>query len=124
MERGFVVYSNQAKEELLGVPKEMLEQHGAVSEPVALAMLEGALQRSNAQLGLAITGIAGPGGGTLGRPIGTVWIAWGDRSQRQAETHQFHWDREYNRLVSAWAAMHRVYQQVLAGETVEKGREF
>ena len=113
MERGFVVYSNQAKQQLLGVPEEMLMQYGAVSEPVALSMLQGALERSDAQVGLAITGIAGPGGGTLGRPVGTVWIAWGDHSQRHAETHQFHWDREYNRLLSAWAAMHQVYQLIL-----------
>ena len=115
MERGFVVYSNQAKEELLGVPRGMLEQHGAVSEPVALSMLEGALERSDAQVGLAITGIAGPGGGTLGRPVGMVWIAWGDGRKRHAETRQFHWDREYNRIVSAWAAMHCLYQHVLGG---------
>ena len=123
MERGFVVYSNQAKEELLGVPKEMLERDGAVSEPVVLSMLEGALERSDAQVGLAITGIAGPGGGTLGRPVGTVWIAWGDRRQRHVETHQFHWDREYNRLVSAWAAMHRVVQHLLSRTFHEQCRE-
>lgn len=113
MDRGFVVYSNQAKQQLLGVPEEMLEQHGAVSEPVALAMLEGALARSDAQVGFAITGIAGPGGGTLGRPVGTVCIAWGDQDRSRAETHTFYWDREYNRLLSAWMAMYLVYQSVL-----------
>ena len=113
MERGFVVYSNQAKQQLLGVPEEMLKQHGAVSEPVALAMLKGALARSDAQIGFAVTGIAGPGGGTLGRPVGTVCIAWGDPDRSRAETHTFHWDREYNRLLSAWMAMYLVYQLVL-----------
>ncbi len=117
MERGFVVYSNQAKQQLLGVPEEMLKKYGAVSEPVALAMLEGALARSDAQVGLAVTGISGPGGGTLGRPVGTVWIAWGDRDRSQAETHQFYWDREYNRLLSAWTAMHLVHQLVLGRQS-------
>ena len=113
MDRGFVVYSNQSKQQLLGVPEEMLAQHGAVSEPVALAMLEGALARSDAQIGFAITGIAGPGGGTLGRPVGTVCIAWGDQDRSRAETHTFYWDREYNRLLSAWMAMYLIYQFVL-----------
>jgi competence/damage-inducible protein CinA-like protein len=117
MERGFVVYSNEAKEQVLGVPKAMLEQFGAVSETVALSMLVGALERSDAQICLAITGIAGPGGGTIGRPVGTVWLAWGDREERHTETHQFRWDREYNRLLSAWAGMHRVYQHLLARGT-------
>ncbi len=117
MERGFVVYSNQAKQQLLGVPEEMLKQHGAVSEPVALAMLEGALARSDAQIGFAVTGIAGPGGGTLGRPVGTVCIAWGDQDRSQVETHTFYWDREYNRLLSAWMAMYLVYQLVLGRQS-------
>jgi nicotinamide-nucleotide amidase len=117
MERGFVVYSNQAKQQLLGVPEEMLKQHGAVSEPVALAMLKGALARSDAQIGFAVTGIAGPGGGTLGRPVGTVCIAWGDQDRSRVETHTFYWDREYNRLLSAWMAMYLVYQFVLGRQT-------
>lgn len=115
MERGFVVYSNEAKRDLLGVPEQMLEREGAVSEPVVRRMLDGALERSDAQVALAITGIAGPGGGTLWRPVGTVWIAWGDRRQAHAETHRFQWDREYNRLLSAWAAMHRLYRHILSG---------
>ncbi len=113
LDRGFVVYSNQAKQELLGVPEELLQQHGAVSEPVAISMLEGALARSDAQVGLAITGISGPGGGTLGRPVGTVWIAWGDGRRNRAETFQFYWDRDYNRILSAWTAMYQVYRLVL-----------
>jgi nicotinamide-nucleotide amidase len=117
MERGFVVYSNQSKQQLLGVPEEMLKQHGAVSEPVALAMLEGALARSDAQIGFAITGIAGPGGGTPGRPVGTVCIAWGDRERSRVETHTFYWDREYNRLLSAWMAMYLVHQFVLGRQS-------
>ena len=112
MDRGFVVYSNRAKQQLLGVPEEMLKQYGAVSEPVALSMLKGALARSDAQVGIAVTGIAGPSGGTPEKPVGTIWIAWGDGSQKQAEARHFTWDRRYNRLVTAWAAMYHVYRLV------------
>lgn len=75
-ERGFVSYSNQAKIEMLGVRAESLERHGAVSEPVVREMAEGALRFSHAQVGLAISGIAGPGGGTADKPVGTVCLAW------------------------------------------------
>ena len=74
-ERGFVSYSNEAKTELLGVPAELITRHGAVSEPVARAMAEGALQHSRAQLSVAVTGVAGPTGGTPLKPVGTVWMA-------------------------------------------------
>ncbi|MDL2339131.1 MAG: CinA family protein [Pseudomonadota bacterium] len=74
-ERGFVAYSNEAKTELLGVPEALIAQHGAVSEAVARAMAEGALQRSSAQRAVALTGIAGPGGATPDKPVGTVWLA-------------------------------------------------
>lgn len=74
-DRGVVTYSNEAKCELLGVPAGLIAQHGAVSEAVARAMAEGALQRSNAQLAVAVTGIAGPGGATPDKPVGTVWLA-------------------------------------------------
>jgi nicotinamide-nucleotide amidase len=76
LERGFVVYSNQAKQEMLGVLPETLAAHGAVSEPVALEMARGALARSRAQMTVAVTGIAGPGGGSPEKPVGTVWLAW------------------------------------------------
>ncbi len=75
VERGFVTYSNEAKTELLGVPAGMIAAHGAVSEPVARTMAEGALARSRAQLAVAITGIAGPGGGTPQKPEGLVHFA-------------------------------------------------
>lgn len=74
-ERGFVTYSNAAKHELLGVDEALIHAQGAVSEPVALAMAAGALARSRAQLAVAVTGIAGPGGGSAEKPVGTVWIA-------------------------------------------------
>ncbi len=75
VDRGFVTYSNRAKTEMLGVPPALLAAHGAVSEPVARAMAEGALAHSAAQLAVAITGIAGPGGGGPGKPVGLVHFA-------------------------------------------------
>lgn len=75
VERGFVVYSNRAKEELLGVPGDLIADVGAVSEPVARLMAEGALEESRANLAVAVTGIAGPGGGTPMKPVGLVHIA-------------------------------------------------
>lgn len=74
-ERGFVTYTNRAKQEMLGVPGDMIADHGAVSEPVARAMAEGALANSNSHIAVAITGIAGPGGGTPMKPVGTVHLA-------------------------------------------------
>lgn len=75
-ERGFVTYSNAAKSELLGVPADLIEQHGAVSEPVADAMARGAAQQAQVQASVAVTGIAGPSGGSADKPVGTVWFAW------------------------------------------------
>jgi len=74
-DRGFVTYSNAAKQELLGVPAQVIEQHGAVSEATVLAMAAGALDRSHAQVAVAVSGIAGPGGAVPGKPVGTVFIA-------------------------------------------------
>jgi len=75
VERGFVTYSNAAKSELLGIPAALIERHGAVSEPVARSMAEGALARSAAQVSVAVTGIAGPGGGSADKPVGLVHFA-------------------------------------------------
>jgi len=81
-ERGFVTYSNRAKQELLGVPGDLIADLGAVSEPVARMMAEGALENSNAHVSVAITGVAGPGGGTAMKPVGTVHIATARANQR------------------------------------------
>ncbi len=75
-ERGFVTYSNTAKHEMLGVKIATLEAHGAVSGEVVLEMARGALTHSQAQIAVAVSGIAGPGGGSAAKPVGTVWIAW------------------------------------------------
>jgi len=80
-ERGFVTYSNEAKAESLGVPMVLIKTHGAVSAEVARAMAEGALAHSHATLATAVTGIAGPGGATPGKPVGTVWVALAQAGQ-------------------------------------------
>ncbi len=97
-ERGFVTYTNSAKQEMLCVPAETLAAHGAVSSDTVEAMARGALMRSHADLSLAISGIAGPGGAVEGKPVGTVFIAWGRclDGQPQAEglRFEFEGDRE------------------------------
>jgi nicotinamide-nucleotide amidase len=80
-ERGFVTYSNEAKTELLGVPAELIARHGAVSEEVARAMASGALRHSRADIAVAVTGVAGPTGGSEAKPVGTVWLAWAQRAE-------------------------------------------
>ena len=93
-ERGFVTYSNHAKVEMLGVDAALIETHGAVSEEVARAMAEGALVESRAQLAMSITGVAGPGGGTRDKPVGTVCFGWIVMEQAvQSETMHFEGDR-------------------------------
>src|ERR1700690_142022 len=81
LERGFVVYSNAAKQELLGVPDQTLVNHGAVSEQTAVAMAEGALRASRAEVAVSVTGIAGPDGGTAGKPVGLVHFACARRGK-------------------------------------------
>jgi len=88
-DRGFVTYSNESKHELLGVAEAVLREHGAVSEPTAIAMAEGALMRSAAALSVAITGIAGPGGGTASKPVGMVCFAWAERGGATTSTTHF-----------------------------------
>ncbi len=75
-ERGYVTYSNRAKTELLGVDAQLIKRHGAVSEAVVRAMASGALAQSGAHISVAVTGVAGPSGGSLDKPVGTVWLAW------------------------------------------------
>jgi len=83
---GFVTYSNESKVSNLGVPDRLLEKHGAVSRAVARAMAHGALGRTTAQIAVAVTGIAGPGGAVPGKPVGTVWLAWAYRRGRTVRT--------------------------------------
>ncbi len=105
-ERGFVTYSNLAKQEMLGVDAALLDAHGAVSEPVAMAMARGALRYSHADWALAITGVAGPTGGTAEKPVGTVCFAWASRAgQVSCETCHFAGERQEVRACSVGHAL-------------------
>ncbi|HEX6992822.1 MAG TPA: CinA family protein [Gammaproteobacteria bacterium] len=90
---GYVVYSNDAKVRMLGVPPATIAAHGAVSEPVVVALATHARRDSGADLAVAVSGIAGPGGGTPEKPVGTVWFAWADPDGTRAERRRFDGDR-------------------------------
>lgn len=107
-ERGFVTYSNAAKTELLGVPAALIDAHGAVSEPVARAMAEGALARSHAQASVAVTGVAGPTGGSAEKPVGTVWLAWRVDGRTHSALHHFPGDRAAVRAATVRLALRQL----------------
>ncbi len=108
-ERGFVTYSDAAKQDMLGVSSEALAAHGAVSEQVAREMAAGALAHSRAQVALAITGVAGPGGGSPEKPVGTVCFAWAVKAGASgAQTRRFDGDRESVRRQSVIVALQGV----------------
>ena len=92
-ERGFVTYSNAAKTDMLGVDAALIVQHGAVSEHVARGMALGAIRHSQAQVSVAVTGVAGPSGGSVAKPVGTVWFAWSVRGSLHSEMRCFDGDR-------------------------------
>jgi nicotinamide-nucleotide amidase len=102
---GVVSYSNEAKVDLLGVPKELIEAHGAVSEEVAVAMAEGIRKRAGSTFGIGVTGIAGPGGGSEEKPVGLVYIALADNSQTTTRKFIFPGDRQFIRTLSVNAAL-------------------
>ena len=105
-DRGFITYSNRSKCEMLGVQPALLDQFGAVSPQTAQAMVTGALSRSHAQIGLAITGIAGPAGGTAEKPVGMVCFAWASKDGSvQHETHHFKGNRESIRRSAVTTAL-------------------
>lgn len=104
-DRGFVTYSNQAKIEMLGVKPEMLAQFGAVSAETAAAMASGALARSDADFAVAVTGIAGPDGGSEEKPVGTVYIAWAGNGRVLVEKFRFAGTRGEIRIRSVMAAL-------------------
>ena len=104
-ERGFVTYSNDAKHELLGVSQSTLKKHGAVSEEAAREMAQGALARSKGTLALAVTGVAGPGGGSPEKPVGMVCFAWVHGKDLRSETRHFSGDRESVRRQSVIRAL-------------------
>lgn len=113
-ERGFVTYANAAKVEMLGVSNALIAHHGAVSEAVAQAMVIGAMQQSQADYALAITGIAGPSGGSVEKPVGTVCFAWACRQRRPAllrvQTLRFPGDRQAIRAQAAAHALQTLHR--------------
>ena len=113
-ERGFVTYTNEAKSQMLGVDAALFGRVGAVSEEVARAMVQGALQRAPVQLAVAVTGIAGPGGAVPGKSVGTVWLAWGTARGVQAERLQLPGDRSAVRAATVAAALQRLLQEASA----------
>jgi nicotinamide-nucleotide amidase len=107
-ERGFVSYSNEAKTELLGVDVSLISRHGAVSEPVARAMAQGAIIHSRAQVAVAVTGVAGPGGGSAAKPVGTVWFAWATPAGIVSEMRRFGGDRAAVRQATVAHALQKL----------------
>jgi nicotinamide-nucleotide amidase len=112
-ERGFVTYSNDAKREALGVAQSTLDAHGAVSEVVAMEMAVGALDASHADVAVAITGVAGPSGGTAAKPVGMVCFAWASRGgDAEAQTRRFPGDRAAVRQASVVVALQGLLDRV------------
>ncbi len=111
-ERGFVTYSNEAKNEMLGVDMALIDAHGAVSEPVARAMVEGAIARSHATVAVSVTGVAGPGGGSAEKPVGTVWFGWSVDGRVRTERRRFDGDRAAVRAATVRYALQTLAELV------------
>ena len=109
-ERGFVSYSNEAKTELLGVAAALIAAHGAVSEEVVRAMAAGAISHSQAQVAVAVTGVAGPTGGSRAKPVGTVWFGFMVDGRLSSEVQHFDGDRAAVRLATVQHALQRLVQ--------------
>lgn len=109
-ERGFVSYSNEAKTELLGVDAALIKRHGAVSEEVARAMASGAVAHSRAQVSVAVTGVAGPTGGSAAKPVGTVWFGFSLPGRLVSEVQRFDGDRAAVRSATVQHAVQRLLQ--------------
>lgn len=116
-DRGYVVYSNAAKHDMLGVGAETLARHGAVSEAVVRELAERVLARADAQLSVAVSGVAGPGGGSADKPVGTVWFAWArSGGATQARRLQFPGDRTSVRAAAVRSALEGVLESVLGAQ--------
>jgi nicotinamide-nucleotide amidase len=113
-ERGFVTYSNDAKVEQLGVDAQLIAANGAVSEQVARAMAFGAVRHSHARVGVAVTGIAGPTGGTPGKPVGTVWFGFMVDGRLASEMKRFDGDRAAVRRQTVEHALQRLVERIEA----------
>ena len=114
VERGFVTYSNEAKQELIGVPSATIERHGAVSEATALAMAEGALNHARADVSVSVTGVAGPGGGSAAKPVGLVHLAAARRGKPTIHRECRFGDigRDEVRIASVRAALELIRRQL------------
>jgi nicotinamide-nucleotide amidase len=110
-EGGVVSYSNAAKHSVLGVPADLIAAHGAVSEPVVRAMAEGARAKLGSDIAVAVSGVAGPDGGTAEKPVGLVWLAWASRRGTISERRTFAGDRESVRRQSVALALQRMLEQ-------------
>jgi nicotinamide-nucleotide amidase len=111
-DRGFVTYSNAAKTEMLGVDAALIAQFCAVSEPVAAAMAQGAVKHSAAQVSVAVTGVAGPTGGSVDKPVGTVWIAWFVNGQTSTQLCRFDGDRATVRALTVQQALQGLVERL------------
>lgn len=109
-ERGFVTYSNEAKTDMLGVDAALIAGHGAVSEEVARAMVQGAITHSRARVAVAVTGVAGPTGGSRAKPVGTVWFGFMVDGRLSSEVQHFDGDRAAVRLATVQHALQRLVQ--------------
>jgi len=105
LDRGFVTYSNRSKVELLGVKSETLERHGAVSEECAMEMARGAKEKARVDVAVAVTGIAGPAGGSPEKPVGLTYVAWVGPDFEEVRRYQFRWERNRNRMLAAYEAL-------------------
>lgn len=120
LERGVVTYSNTAKTALLGVPEAVISEHGAVSAETARLMAEGVRKSAGTDLGLAVTGIAGPSGGTEAKPVGTVFVALADSGKTVCRPYAFRWERRRNKVVSSQASLLMLWRY-LTGELRDDG---
>ena len=120
VERGFVTYSNAAKSELLGVPKRLIDEHGAVSAQVAEAMALAALSRSHADIGVSVTGIAGPGGGSDAKPVGLVYIATAMGKKAEVRRYCFKGNRAAVRMAAVKKSLELLMER--SGHISEKPR--
>ena len=111
-DRGFVTYSNAAKTDMLGVDAALIAQFGAVSEQVAAAMAQGAVKRSAALVSVAVTGVAGPAGGSSEKPVGTVWIGWHVNGQTSTELYHFDGDRAMVRSLTVQRALQGLIERL------------
>jgi nicotinamide-nucleotide amidase len=119
-DRGFVTYSNESKQAMLGVDQATLEQYGAVSEETVHAMVAGALEQSNASIALAISGVAGPGGGTDEKPVGMVCFAWGGVEDIHVSTEYFSGNRDDIRRQSVVFVLQQVLIYTQSKETINE----